>query len=75
MSRPHYLVFVEGQNVPKRTHGTVEKAKAEAERLADKTGKRAWLLLSLGTAFPRPRTPAGSVSGVSPDSGEATNDR
>jgi hypothetical protein len=42
-----WMVFVEGGGSPTHRHATRQQAEAEAERLAEKTGRRAFVLAAV----------------------------
>jgi len=52
MNKKFFMVFVEGENTPTVQHDNLEKAEKEAQRLADKYGKKAFVLGS--TSFITP---------------------
>ena len=52
MNKKFFMVFVEGKNTPTVQHDNLEKAEKEAKRLADKYGKRAFVLESTSLITP-----------------------
>ena len=44
MLKEFYMVYVQGANTPSREHATLEDAEKEAKRLAELTGKKAFVL-------------------------------
>jgi len=52
MDNEFYMVFVEGENTPTNKHENQEKAEKEATRLANKLGKKAFILQSVSFAKP-----------------------
>ena len=52
MNDEFYMVFVEGENIPTYKHENQEKAEKEAARLANKLGKKAFVLQSISSAKP-----------------------
>ena len=46
MNKKFFMVFVEGENTPTVQHDNLNKAEKEAQRLADKYGKKAFVLES-----------------------------
>jgi len=46
MNKKFFMVFVEGENTPTVQHDNLKKAEKEAQRLADKYGKKAFVLES-----------------------------
>jgi hypothetical protein len=47
-----FMVFVEGETTPTYKHERQEKAKKEAERLANKLGKKAYIMRPMGFSKP-----------------------
>jgi len=45
-NRSFYMIYVEGGNAPAYKHETIESAKLEAQRLAEKTGKDVFILFA-----------------------------
>ena len=45
-SKTFYMVYVEGERGPAYKHSSIESAENEAKRLAKKTGKKAYVLVS-----------------------------
>jgi hypothetical protein len=54
-TRPFYMVYVEGASTPKVKHADLQQARKEAERLANKVGKPAYLLHATDVCLPDPR--------------------
>lgn len=52
MKQSFYMVYVAGENTPVVKHDTRKKAEKEAQRLADKFGKEAYVLESTSVATP-----------------------
>ena len=52
MNKKFYMVFIEGENTPTEHHDNLKKAEKEAQRLADKYGKKAFVLESTLMATP-----------------------
>ena len=52
MNKKFFMVFVEGENTPTVQHDNLEKAKKEAKRLADKYGKKVFVLESTSLVIP-----------------------
>ena len=52
MKKKFYMVFVEGESTPTVQHDNLEKAEKEAKRLADKYGKKAFVLESTSLITP-----------------------
>ena len=52
MDNEFYMVFVEGENTPRNKHENQEKAEKEAASLANKLGKKAFVLQSVSFAKP-----------------------
>lgn len=52
MNKKFFMVFVEGENTPTVQHDNLKKAKKEAKRLADKYGKKAFVLESTSLITP-----------------------
>ena len=52
MNKKFFMVFVEGENTPTVQHDNLEKAEKEAQRLADKYGKKAFVLESTSLITP-----------------------
>lgn len=45
--KPFYFVYVDGQKMPEFKHDNYESASKEAERLAEKTDKRVYIMQSI----------------------------
>ena len=45
-SEPFWMIYVEGEHAPAYKHNTYESAMAEAKRLAELTGKPAYILVT-----------------------------
>lgn len=52
MNDKFFMVFVEGENTPTVQHYSLEKAEKEAQRLADKYGKKVFVLESTSLITP-----------------------
>lgn len=52
MNKKFFMVFVEGENTPTVQHDNLKKAEKEAQRLADKYGKKAFVLESTSLITP-----------------------
>lgn len=52
MKKKFYMVFVEGESTPTVQHDNLKKAEKEAKRLADKYGKKAFVLESTSLIIP-----------------------
>jgi hypothetical protein len=52
MSNKFYMVFVEGENTPTVRYDNLKEAEKEAQRLADKCGKKAFVLESASLITP-----------------------
>jgi len=52
MNKKFFMVFVEGENTPTVQHDNLKKAEKEAQRLADKYGKKAFVLKSTSLITP-----------------------
>lgn len=52
MNKKFFMVFVEGENTPTVQHDNLKKAEKEAQRLADKYGKKAFVLESTSLIKP-----------------------
>lgn len=52
MNKKFFMVFVEGENTPTIQHDNLKKAEKEAQRLADKYGKKAFVLESTSLITP-----------------------
>ena len=52
MNKKFFMVFVEGETTPTVQHDNLEKAEEEAQRLADKYGKKAFVLESTSLITP-----------------------
>ena len=52
MNKKFFMVFVEGENTPTVQHDNLEKAEKEAQILADKYGKKAFVLESTSLITP-----------------------
>jgi len=52
MNKKFFIVFVEGENTPTVQHDNLKKAEKEAQRLADKYGKKAFVLESTSLITP-----------------------
>ena len=52
MNKKFFMVFVEGENTPTVQHDNLKKAEKEAQRLADKYGKKAFVLESTSLIIP-----------------------
>ena len=52
MKKTFFMVFVEGENTPTVQHDNLKKAKKEAKRLADKYGKKVFILESTSLITP-----------------------
>ena len=52
MNKKFFMVFVEGENTPTVQHDNLEKAEKEAKRLADKYGKKVFVLESTSLVTP-----------------------
>ena len=52
MNKKFFMVFVEGENTPTVQHDNLEKAEKEAKRLADKYGKKVFVLESTSLVIP-----------------------
>lgn len=52
MDKKFFMVFVEGENTPTVQHDNLKKAEKEAQRLADKYGKKAFVLESTSLITP-----------------------
>lgn len=52
MNKKFFMVFVEGENTPTVQHDNLKKAEKEAQRLADKYGKKAFILESTSLITP-----------------------
>jgi len=52
MNKKFFMVFVEGENTPTVQHDNLEKAEKEAKRLAEKYGKKAFVLGSTSFIIP-----------------------
>ena len=44
MERPFYMIYVQGKNSPTYQHSTIESAKSEARRLAEREDKEVIIL-------------------------------
>lgn len=52
MNKKFFMVFVEGENTPTVQHDNLKKAEKEAQRLADKYGKKVFVLESTSLITP-----------------------
>ena len=52
MDKKFFMVFVEGENTPTLQHDNLKKAEKEAQRLADKYGKKVFVLESTSLITP-----------------------
>ena len=52
MNKKFFMVFIEGENTPIVQHDNFEKAEKEAQRLADKYGKKVFILESTHLIIP-----------------------
>jgi hypothetical protein len=52
MNKKFFMVFIEGENTPTVQHDNLNKAEKEAQRLADKYGKKAFVLESTSLITP-----------------------
>lgn len=55
MNKKNYMVFIEGENTPMVQHDNFKKAKKEAQSLADKYGKKTFVLKSKAFINPNPK--------------------
>ena len=52
MSKKFFMVFIEGENTPTVQHDNLKEAEKEAQKLADKYGKKAFVLESTSLITP-----------------------